>query len=102
MFEGLFSPMHLVLILAIALIIFGPGKLPDLGEALGRSIREFRKAVTEATGDKAALPTSSAATAIAERPILRCTTCGAENSEPNRFCGSCGHALAEPAAAQAS
>lgn len=43
MFEGLFQPMHLILILIIVLIIFGPGKLPDVGKALGSAIREFRR-----------------------------------------------------------
>ncbi|MCI0347760.1 MAG: twin-arginine translocase TatA/TatE family subunit [Chloroflexi bacterium] len=38
---------ELILILIIALIVVGPGKLPDLGAALGRSIREFRKAATD-------------------------------------------------------
>ena len=43
MFEGLAQPMHLVLILLIVLIIFGPGKLPELGESLGKSIKAFKK-----------------------------------------------------------
>jgi len=47
MIEGLFQPMHLLLVLAVALIVFGPGKLPDLGKALGESIRELRKALRE-------------------------------------------------------
>ncbi|MBI3754285.1 MAG: twin-arginine translocase TatA/TatE family subunit [Deltaproteobacteria bacterium] len=47
MFEGLFQPMHLILILLIVLIIFGPGKLPQIGEGLGRSIREFKKALSD-------------------------------------------------------
>jgi sec-independent protein translocase protein TatA len=46
MFEGLFQPMHLIIILVIALIIFGPGKLPELGKGLGKSIREFKKAMS--------------------------------------------------------
>ena len=58
MFEGLAQPMHLILILVIVLIIFGPGKLPELGEGLGKSIREFKKAMKEgqetATGEKTA------------------------------------------------
>jgi len=49
MFEGLFQPTHLILVLAIALIVFGPGKLPDLGKALGESIRELKKALNEGT-----------------------------------------------------
>ncbi|MCL6610286.1 MAG: twin-arginine translocase TatA/TatE family subunit [Peptococcaceae bacterium] len=38
------GPWELILILAIALIIFGPGKLPEIGKSLGKGIREFRKA----------------------------------------------------------
>ncbi len=45
--EGLFQPMHLILILLIVLIIFGPGKLPELGEGLGKSIKAFKKAMKE-------------------------------------------------------
>ncbi len=47
MFEGLFQPMHLILILLIVLIIFGPGRLPELGEGLGKSIKAFKKAMKE-------------------------------------------------------
>ena len=43
--EGLFQPTHLLLILAIVLILFGPGKLPDLGRGLGKGIREFKDAM---------------------------------------------------------
>jgi sec-independent protein translocase protein TatA len=46
MFEGLFRPMHLIIILVIVLIIFGPGKLPELGEGLGKSIKAFKKAIS--------------------------------------------------------
>ncbi len=51
MFEGLFQPLHLIIILAIAMIIFGPGKLPELGKGLGKGIKEFKKAMSEATND---------------------------------------------------
>ncbi len=47
MFEGLFQPLHLLVILAIVMIIFGPGKLPQLGEGLGKGIRDFKKALSE-------------------------------------------------------
>jgi len=47
MFEGLFQPMHLLVILVIVLIIFGPGKLPELGNSLGRAIKGFKKAMSE-------------------------------------------------------
>jgi sec-independent protein translocase protein TatA len=51
MFEGLFQPMHLILILIIVLIIFGPGKLPELGEGLGKSIKAFKKAMKDEQSD---------------------------------------------------
>lgn len=35
--------MHLLLILIVVLIIFGPGKLPDVGKAMGKTIREFKR-----------------------------------------------------------
>ena len=47
MFEGIFQPMHLLVILVIVLIIFGPGKLPDLGSSLGKAIKGFKKAMTD-------------------------------------------------------
>jgi len=43
--EGLLQPTHLFFILLIVLIIFGPGKLPDLGRGLGKGIREFKEAM---------------------------------------------------------
>ncbi|MDA8155936.1 MAG: twin-arginine translocase TatA/TatE family subunit [Actinomycetota bacterium] len=45
MFGDLLQPMHLILVLAIALLVFGPGKLPQIGSGLGKSIRDFKKAL---------------------------------------------------------
>ena len=42
---GALSPLHLILILGIALLILGPKRLPESGEALGRALREFREAM---------------------------------------------------------
>ncbi len=47
MFEGLFQPMHLVVILFIALMVFGPKKLPELGKGLGDGIRSFKDSMRE-------------------------------------------------------
>jgi sec-independent protein translocase protein TatA len=49
MIEGLFQPLHLLVIFAIALLIFGPKKLPELGRGLGESIRGFKGAMAEET-----------------------------------------------------
>ena len=51
MFEGLFQPTHLLLIMGIALIVMGPGKLSDVGSSLGKSVRDFRKAMEESHED---------------------------------------------------
>lgn len=45
MFEGLFQPMHLLMIAGIAILIFGPKKLPELGKGLGEGIRGFKSAI---------------------------------------------------------
>jgi sec-independent protein translocase protein TatA len=47
MFEGLFQPMHLLVIFAIALLLFGPKKIGDIGKGLGEAIRGFKQAINE-------------------------------------------------------
>ena len=60
------GPVELIIVLVIALLVLGPGKLPDVGAALGKSIREFRKAATEVEDatrlEPAPLPPVSTAT----------------------------------------
>jgi sec-independent protein translocase protein TatA len=45
MIEGLFQPMHLLVILGVALLMFGPKKLPELGKGIGEGIRGFKAAI---------------------------------------------------------
>ncbi|MGA3195476.1 MAG: twin-arginine translocase TatA/TatE family subunit [Terriglobales bacterium] len=45
--EGLFQPLHIILIVGIALLLFGPSKFADLGKGLGEGIRNFKSAVKE-------------------------------------------------------
>ncbi|MFY9682377.1 MAG: twin-arginine translocase TatA/TatE family subunit [Candidatus Sulfotelmatobacter sp.] len=47
MLEDLFQPMHLLVIFIIALLVFGPKKLPGLGKGLGEGIRGFKSALKE-------------------------------------------------------
>jgi sec-independent protein translocase protein TatA len=85
---GLFEPHHLIIILIIALVIFGPGKIGDLGGSLGRAVRDFKKSMNE---DPA--PQPSATTATAERrpePIAR-------SQEPEATMASAGTAAKETA-----
>lgn len=65
MFEGLFQPTHLILILVIALIVLGPGKLPEVSRGLGKSIREFKKA-TSGIADEITDPIKEATQPITE------------------------------------
>jgi len=59
MFEGIFQPMHLLVIVGIALLVFGPKKLPELGKGIGEGIRGFKSAIN-VEGDKPAAVTSPA------------------------------------------
>lgn len=55
-----FGPGELLLILILALIVLGPGKLPEVGSALGRAIREFRQAASDVTSAARGEPTQPA------------------------------------------
>ena len=46
-----FHPLWLVVILIVVLIVFGPGRLPELGGAVGKAMREFRKATNDLTNE---------------------------------------------------
>ncbi len=59
MFEGILQPMHLLLILVIVLVVFGPKNLPSIGKGLGEAIRGFKKALNEDDADLAKLPKDS-------------------------------------------
>jgi sec-independent protein translocase protein TatA len=47
MLEGLFQPTHLIIIFAIALLVFGPKKLPELGKGLGEGIRALKEGMKD-------------------------------------------------------
>ena len=82
---GALQPMHLIIVLAIVLLIFGPGKLPDLGRAIGDSMREFRRATNDSsTGSTRIEPVATAAIGAA------CGHCKAPMVANSRFCGHCG------------
>ncbi len=67
------GPAEIIIILIIAIVFIGPGRLPDVGAALGKSIREFRKAstdVAEATRvDTSPLPPPAATQSAAPAPV---------------------------------
>jgi sec-independent protein translocase protein TatA len=57
MFEGLFQPLHLVVIFGVALLVFGPKKLPELGKGIGEGIRGFKSAMNPKEDEMAARAT---------------------------------------------
>jgi sec-independent protein translocase protein TatA len=79
---GALQPGHLLVILAIVLIIFGPRKLGDLGKSLGEGMRELRKGADPGADHSGAV--------AAARTCPHC-----QNAVPtsDKFCGHCGHAF---------
>ena len=112
---GALQPAHLIVILVIVLLIFGPGKLPELGRAMGDGLRELKKATggdeaKDATAATATVTTPVAPTALASTvtPISvapvsvapamasrACPSCRNAVAVGDKFCGNCG-ATIEP------
>ncbi|TMC78702.1 MAG: zinc-ribbon domain-containing protein [Chloroflexi bacterium] len=82
---------ELLLILAVVLIVFGAGKLPDVLGQLGKGVRSFRD---ESTNEKAT-QTAGTATAATAAPgtTVYCRNCGRPNGADSKFCTNCGQAL---------
>ena len=80
---GVLQPWHLIIVLVIVLLIFGPGKLPLLGKAIGDSLRDFKKSVGS--------DEQSTASAVEMAPGMRaCPHCRKPTAIADRFCGGCG------------
>jgi sec-independent protein translocase protein TatA len=67
MLEGLFQPMHLLIIFGIALLVFGPKKLPELGKGIGEGIRGFKSAMKA----EEETPTSTSATVSNDQNVTK-------------------------------
>jgi len=70
----LFAPMHLIVILAIVMVVFGPGKLPEIGAGLGKAIGNFKKGLNE--GEQQALDSRRAIEAKPENLEEKSSTTG--------------------------
>jgi sec-independent protein translocase protein TatA len=91
---------ELLIIAFIIVLIFGVGRLTDVGGALGKSVREFRKATREDSDESPpstmASPGSGSASARSEgseADTRFCAECGARNSRAAKFCAECGHSM---------
>jgi sec-independent protein translocase protein TatA len=78
---GVFQPWHLIVVLVIVMMVFGPGKLPELGKAIGDGLRELKKSTS---GEAEPTPTPALVA------LRECTMCGAGLSQNQPFCGACG------------
>jgi len=91
------GPLEIGLILVIIVIVFGVGRLPEVGGAIGKGIREFRKASKDdedATSNVAASADASAQPAAeASADTIFCGECGTRNPRANKFCSQCGNAI---------
>ena len=92
---GALQPAHLIVILVIVLLIFGPGKLSELGKAAGEGLRELKKATGGEDKPVEALPTASVTpiNAVPTAAMRTCTTCRGAVPATDRFCGHCGATL---------
>lgn len=91
---GPFGIWELLLILLIVVLVFGVGRLPEVGGAVGKSIREFRKTVQDPDGGGSADTAASTqdASPVASAEVF-CTECGAKNAGGAKFCANCGKTL---------
>ena len=108
------QPLHLVVIVIVALIIFGPSRLPEIGRGLGKALNEFRQGtkemtegfrdeVTKANAETPAAPAGQPAQPVASAPPDAaqpaagnfCPQCGTANPADARFCKACGSKLAD-------
>jgi sec-independent protein translocase protein TatA len=88
------GPLELGVIVIVLLLIFGVNKVGDLGGALGKSVREFRKAAHEDEPPATASPNNNASSSAAATPpvttTLFCSNCGAQLGDESKFCAQCG------------
>jgi len=95
------EPLDIVLIIGLALLLFGPVKLPEVGRGLGRAISEFRrgtKEMAEGFRDEVTTPlqpdsAAPPATAPVQGGQIYCSACGQQNTQESQFCTHCGTRL---------
>ena len=88
---------ELLLILIVALIVFGPGRLPEIAGSMGRALRDFRRAVTDMSVDLTREPTPPP-TAPTPGEQRTCPQCNTTNPKAFNFCRQCGAALTDESA----
>ena len=83
------GPGELILILVIALVVLGPGKLPDVAQSLGKSLREFRKAASDIQdAAKVEAPPAQAAPQVQAAPPVQVAPAAPAVVAPNTIAGA--------------
>ncbi len=99
---GVFEPWHLVLVLVIVLMVFGPGKLPSVGRGIGDAFRELKKATQDdaahPAADHQATTKTTTTTVTTQAPAAEavCKNCGSTLIPRQKFCANCGSVVGEP------
>ncbi len=88
------QPLHLIIIVVVALLIFGPSRLPEMGRGMGKMITEFRKGI-KGGGDETDQASNAnqlnlTQTTPPSQPINQPINPGPETNSNNVFCGQCG------------
>lgn len=63
------GPLEIIIVLIIALVVFGPKRLPELGQSMGKGIREFRGSITGDTGDEKDKDKGESAPELEKAPV---------------------------------
>jgi TatA/E family protein of Tat protein translocase len=80
---GIENPVHLLFIAAVALVVLGPRRLPELARSLGRGIREFREAMSDGSGAGGASHTPAPSTPVAPHESAPSTPVAPHESAPS-------------------
>ncbi len=100
------QPTHLIIILVVALLIFGPSRLPEIGRSFGKMLKEFQSATKEATQgftDEVSKPVPAQSAPAQPAPVqpapvqpavatVNCKNCGKPIAAGMKFCPECGAA----------
>jgi len=101
--EQLFGPPGLIILLVIAILIFGPKQLPKLGKMFGKTMKEVRTGMDEMSseikGESASAPSApewvaATATGRLDTADISCPKCGVTSPAGTKFCPECGEAFA--------
>lgn len=91
------QPTHLIIILVVALLIFGPSRLPEIGRSFGKMLREFQSATKETASGFAEevqkpVETRKEEPTAATAATVTCKNCGKQIQAGKKFCPECGAA----------